>query len=192
MSKLTKLTKLVSIMQIEAKLNYLRIAPRKMRLLADLVRGKKVSEAKALLDFSLKKGSEPLKKLLDSAVSNARNNFQLEEDTLYISKIAIDEGPKLKRWRARARGRAAQIQKKTSHIILILKGEKRAVKKQAPKEVPRKAEEKVEKEVAEGKEGVGEVRPKAAKRILKPKKEITSGIKRGRKVFTKIFRRKSF
>lgn len=108
-------------MQIKAQLNYLRIAPRKMRLAADLIRGKKVPEARALLDFSLKKGARPLKKLLDSAVANAKNDFNVDkEENLFISKITVDEGPKLKRWRARARGRAMQIQKKTSHVTLAL------------------------------------------------------------------------
>ena len=107
-------------MEITAKLNYLRIAPRKMRLLVDLIRGEKIEKAITLLDFSIKKGSGPLKKVLEQAVANAENNFQLEKSSLYISKITIDEGPKLKRWRARARGRAARIEKKTSHVTLVL------------------------------------------------------------------------
>lgn len=108
-------------MQIKAQLNYLRIAPRKVRLAADLIRGKAAPQAKALLDFSLKRGAEPLKKLLDSAVANAKSNFAIDnEEDLYVAKITVDEGPKLKRWRARARGRAMQIQKKTSHVNLVL------------------------------------------------------------------------
>ncbi len=108
-------------MEITAKLNYLRIAPRKVRLVADMVRGKQAIEAKALLSFSLKRGARAVKKLLDSAIANAKNNFEIEnEEDLFIAKIMVDEGPKLKRWRARARGRAMQIQKKTSHITLIL------------------------------------------------------------------------
>lgn len=108
-------------MEIKANLNYLRIAPRKVRLLADLIRGKRVAKAKAILSFTPKKGSGPLKKLLASAVANAKNNFHLEGDDFVISKITIDEGAKIKRWRARSRGRANQIQKKTSHISLILR-----------------------------------------------------------------------
>ena len=107
-------------MIITAKLKYLRIAPRKVRLVADLIRNKMVFQAKTILNFQTKKAAKPLLKLLNSAIVNAKNNFQLEEAQLYISKITIDEGPKLKRWRARARGQAAEIQKKTSHINLVL------------------------------------------------------------------------
>lgn len=109
-------------MEIKAQLNYLRIAPRKVRLLADMIRGKSAGEAKALLSFSIKRGAGPLKKLLDCAMANAKNNFNIANpEGLLISKLIVDEGPKLKRWRARARGRAMQIQKKTSHITIELK-----------------------------------------------------------------------
>ncbi len=107
-------------MEVKAKLNNLRIAPRKVRLVADLIRRKKVHEARAILDFTVKKATLPLKKLLDSCVANAKNNFQIEPDNLYISKITVDEGPKYKRWMPRARGTAYEIQKKTSHITIIL------------------------------------------------------------------------
>jgi len=108
-------------MPVIAKLNYLRVAPRKVRLVADLIRGKKVGEAQAILNFTVKKAARPLLKLLKSAISNAKQNFQLlDESNLYVSKIIVEEGPKLKRWRARARGTVAPIQKKTSHITIIL------------------------------------------------------------------------
>ena len=134
-------------MPITAKLNYLRLAPRKARLVANLIRGKAVPQARALLDFSLKRGSLSLKKLLDSAVANAKNDFEVsKEENLYIAKITVDEGPKLKRWRARARGRAMEIQKKTSHITLVLeiresKAQGKAKGKQSKKES--KAKEKI-------------------------------------------------
>jgi large subunit ribosomal protein L22 len=108
-------------MEITAKLNKLRIAPRKMRLLADLIRGKEAQRARALLALDLKRGALPLRKLLDSAIANAKNNFHLDEKSLVIYKIMVDEGVKLKRWRARARGRANRIEKKTSHITIVLK-----------------------------------------------------------------------
>ena len=120
-------------MEITAKLSYLRIAPRKVRLVADMIRNKKAIEASNSLAFSLKSGAEPMKKLLDGAMSNAKNNHKIEdENSLFISKITVDEGPMLKRWRARARGRAMQIQKKTSHIKIILtaKEDKKEVKKE--------------------------------------------------------------
>ena len=107
-------------MEITAKLNYLRIAPRKVRLAANLIRGKSVKKSQEILRFVIKKPSEPLLKLLNQAVSNAKNNFQLDENNLYVSKIIVNEGPKLKRWRARSRGQSYEIQKKTSHIVIIL------------------------------------------------------------------------
>ena len=107
-------------MEVKAQLNHLRLAPRKLRLLADLVRGKKISQDKNQLRFLRKAGARPLAKLLDSAVANAKNNFQLDENNLFLAQIFVDEGPKLKRWRPMSRGRAYHIQKKTSHITMIL------------------------------------------------------------------------
>ena len=107
-------------MPVTAKLRYLRIAPRKVRLVADLIRRKSVEEAQNILNFTQKRAALPILKLLKQAISNAKNNFQLEEKNLYISKILVDEGPKLKRVRPRAKGHADEIQKKTSHITLVL------------------------------------------------------------------------
>lgn len=173
-------------MEIIAKLNYLRIAPRKMRLLVDLIRGKKVQKAMALLDFSTKKGSQPLKKVLEQALANAKNNFSIDDENLfYISKITVDEGPKLKRWRARARGRAAKIEKKTSHINLVLdkiKGKEKIKKVKEVKEVQKVREKEKPKEVKKVKK-VPKFKPKKEKK-LRPSKEI--------KGFKKVFRRKAF
>ena len=111
-------------MVVTAKLRYLRIAPRKVRLVADLLRGKSVEEAQNILGFTQKKAALPILKLLKQGISNAKNNppagGPMEEKNLYISKILVDEGPKLKRVRPRARGHADEIQKKTSHITLVL------------------------------------------------------------------------
>ena len=107
-------------MLIKASLNYLHIAPRKVRLIVDLIRRHKVSDARTFLNFCVKKGALPIKNLLYSAIANAKNNFELKEDDLFIKEIKVDEGPKMKRWRARSRGRAMPIQKKTSHITLVL------------------------------------------------------------------------
>jgi len=124
-------------MEIVSKLKYLRIAPRKVRLVADLIRRKKVAEAQTILSFTIKRAAPKLLKLLNTAVADAKNNFQLDQSNLYISKITVDEGPKHKRWRARSRGMAAPIQKKTSHITIVLSevmvGKKmKPVKKQTP------------------------------------------------------------
>lgn len=107
-------------MEIVSKLKYLRIAPRKVRLVANLIRGKKATEAQTILSFTIKKAAPRLLKLLNTAIADAKNNFQLDQSNLYISKITVDEGPKHKRWRARSRGIAAPIQKKTSHITIVL------------------------------------------------------------------------
>ena len=85
-----------------------------------MIRGKRVLDAQAILDFIPKGATGPIKKTLNSAVASAKNNLQADESNLYISKISVDEGPKFKRFRPRARGRAFPIQKKTSHIVLEL------------------------------------------------------------------------
>ena len=116
-------------MEIKAQLKYLRIAPRKVRMVADMVRGENAQKAVSSLAFSLKRGSQPTKKLLESALANAKNNYgMVNTDGLYIKRITVDEAPKLKRWRARAKGRAMQIQKKSCHINIML-GESVAKKK---------------------------------------------------------------
>jgi large subunit ribosomal protein L22 len=184
-------------MEVKAKLRYLRIAPRKVRLVADLIRGKNVEEAKLLLDFSLKKAARPLKKLLESAIANAKNNFDLEEKTLRIAKVTVDEGPKLKRWRARARGRAYEIQKKTSHITIVLEGEKVALSgKKEEKEVKKGAKE--EKPTVEKKaeiESEEKEKPKAQLSKQKPlstKQESKIKPKPEKKGLKRIFKRKAF
>ena len=107
-------------MEVKTQLRYLRVTPRKVRLVADLIRSKSVKEAENILNFTQKGVALPLLKLLKQAIANAKNNFNLDENNLYISKILVNEGPKLKRIFPRARGRADIIQKKTSHVILIL------------------------------------------------------------------------
>ena len=127
-------------METSAKLKHLRIAPRKVRLVADLIRFKKCSVAIAILKFTPKRATVPMLKLLNSAIANAKNNLGLDEKNLYISKITVDEGPKLKRWRPRAMGRAYPIQKKTSHINIVLKEQEEPDKKEKPK-ITRKIKE---------------------------------------------------
>ena len=134
-----------------AKLSNLRIAPRKVRLVADLIRGTSVTNAQQQLKFSTKRASGPLLKLLNSAMTNAKNiKESVEDDSLYIKDIFVDEGPKLKRHRPRARGVAYQIQKKTSHITIILTerdvDQKLNIKNQDDKstlEVPSSGREKI-------------------------------------------------
>jgi large subunit ribosomal protein L22 len=114
-------------MRIKTQLKYLRISPRKVRLVADLIRGMNVEDARIQLKFLSKRSSEPLLKLLNSAIANAQNNFGLEKNNLYISEMLVNDGPTLKRWRPRAMGRSAGIKKRTSHIIMVL--DKKVAKK---------------------------------------------------------------
>ena len=89
-------------MEVRAVAKYVRISPRKVRLIMDQIRGKQVEEALNILKFSPKKGARLLKKLVDSAIANAENNFNIDVDRLYIKRIYADQGPTLKRYRARA------------------------------------------------------------------------------------------
>ncbi|HHO55579.1 MAG TPA: 50S ribosomal protein L22 [Trueperaceae bacterium] len=107
-------------MKATAKLTMLRVAPRKARLVADLIRGKDVSEAESLLKFTNRRSSKPILKLLQSAKANAVNNHDMFEDSLYISEIRVDEGATIKRFLPRARGSADVMRKRTSHINIIL------------------------------------------------------------------------
>ena len=105
----------------KAILRYVRISPFKAREVADLVRGKSVDEALNILEFTPKKAASIIKKVIKSAIANAENNFGYSDiDRLFISKIYIDEGPTLKRYRPYAMGRACMIRKRTSHITVVL------------------------------------------------------------------------
>jgi len=107
-------------MQVTAKLKNLRVSQRKTRLVADLIRGKGIETAKIQLQFSTKKTSENILCLLNSAIANAKNNFNLDENNLYVKGIVVEEGSTLKRWRPRAMGRASAIRKRTCSVIITL------------------------------------------------------------------------
>ncbi len=107
-------------MEAKAVAKFIRISPQKARLAADLVRGQNVEGAINTLRFMPKKGARILRKVIESAVSNASQNEAIDVDTLYIKKIYIDGGPMLKRFRPRAMGRATRILKRTSHITVVL------------------------------------------------------------------------
>ncbi|MFK7928268.1 MAG: 50S ribosomal protein L22 [Myxococcota bacterium] len=112
-------------MESTAKLSHARVSAQKARLVADLVRGKDVSEAIEILTFTQKKSAPMIRKLVESAIANAENVAEtsgqdLDVDDLFVQAITVDEGPSLRRFRPRAQGRATKIQKKTSHINVIL------------------------------------------------------------------------
>ena len=105
---------------ITAKLSNYRIAPRKVRLVADMIRGKSIEQAQIILVNVSKKAKHPLADLLDSAIANAKNNFNIDKDNLIVSEIRVDQGFVLKRSMPMARGSAFPIKKRTSHISLVL------------------------------------------------------------------------
>ena len=110
-------------MEANAYLKYLRIAPRKVQIVADLIRGKDAGEAMAIIMNTPKAACEPMEKLLKSAVANAENNHGMNTDKLYVKEVHVGPGPIMKRVMPRAQGRAYRILKRTSHITLVL-GEK--------------------------------------------------------------------
>jgi large subunit ribosomal protein L22 len=107
-------------MQVEAKLKYARISAQKARLVADQIRGLKVEKALNVLSFSARKGAGIIKKVLESAIANAEHNEGADIDELRVAVVKIDEGPTMKRIRARAKGRANRVMKRTSHISLTV------------------------------------------------------------------------
>ena len=108
---------------VRASSRYVRVAPRKARLVADQVRGLQIDKARALLQFSPRGAAHDIRKLIDSAASNAENNHDLIADEMRVAEITVDEGPTLKRFRPRALGRATPIHKRTSHIAVALSPE---------------------------------------------------------------------
>lgn len=162
-----------------AKLNYLRITPRKVRQVADLIRGLPVNEAEAQLLFQRRRAARALLKLLRSAVANAKTNQRLDADKLFIESLSVDQGPMLKRSLPRARGMATPIHKKSSHVTIVL-GEKPEFKPRFKivheKKVKLPPEERVK-----------------AKKEKPMKEHAEEKVSREKKpgFFTKIFRRKS-
>ncbi len=108
---------------VRASSRYVRVAPRKARLIADQVRGLHIEKARALLQFSPRDAAGDIRKLIDSAAANAENNHDLIADEMKVAEITVDEGPTLKRYRPRALGRATPIHKRTSHIGVALSPE---------------------------------------------------------------------
>jgi large subunit ribosomal protein L22 len=107
-------------MEARAVTKYLRIAPNKARLVADLIRGKRVAEALTVLRFTPKKGARFINKTLQSALASAENTKKMDIDNLIVKTIYVDKGPVLKRWQPRAMGRATPILKRTSHVTVVL------------------------------------------------------------------------
>src|SRR3954452_12750354 len=107
-------------MEARAQARYARVTPRKARRVVDLIRGMQAAEAQAVLRFAPQAASEPVFKVLSSAIANAEHNNKLDADTLWVSRAWVDEGPTLKRYRPRSMGSAYRINKRTSHITVIV------------------------------------------------------------------------
>ena len=115
-------------MEARAQARFVRVTPMKARRVVDLIRGMTAQDAQAVLRFAPQDASEPVGKVLDSAIANATNNHNLDPDTLVVAEAYVDEGPTMKRFRPRAQGRAYRIRKRTSHITVVLE----AVEPKAP------------------------------------------------------------
>jgi large subunit ribosomal protein L22 len=113
-------------MQVKAQARFVRVTPTKARRVVDLIRGLHVDEARRVLDFTPRAASTPVRKVLDSAIANAEHNHQLPADALFVSRVFVDEGPTLKRFRPRALGRAYRVRKRTSHITVIVNSREEA------------------------------------------------------------------
>lgn len=166
-------------MQVSAKLNNLKISPRKVRLVVDVIRGMKVEKALDQLKFINKKSTHPIDKLLKSAIANAENNFELKKDNLLVKEIRVDEGMTMKRSMPRARGRATVIRKRVSHVMITLgelvdSGEKKG--KQTKIEAPVKLTGNVKEEGAA---------------MVKPKLDDKVDGKDSKGFASKMFRRKA-
>lgn len=109
------------VKEANATLKYARISDRKVKIVADLIRGKDVDEALAIVKFTPKASSEIIEKLLKSAIANAENNHEMKAENLYVAEIYANQGPTLKRIRPAAKGSAVRIRKRTSHITIVLK-----------------------------------------------------------------------
>ena len=108
-------------MEAKAIARYIRIAPRKVRIVADLIRGKSIAEAFAILQHTPKVASEVVEKALKSAVANAEHNYDMNVDALFVSTIYVDQGPTMKRIHPRSRGQAFKILKRSSHVTVMVK-----------------------------------------------------------------------
>ena len=113
-----------TVMEARATLKYARISSRKVKIVADLIRGKDVDEALTIVKFTPKASSEIIEKLLKSAIANAENNHHMKHENLYVAEIYANQGPTLKRIRPAAKGSAVRIRKRTSHITIVLRDDK--------------------------------------------------------------------
>ncbi len=175
-------------MKVNAKLNNLRIAPRKSKLVADLIKGLDVLEALDQLDVHVKRTSPHMKKLLLSAIANSENNFGLDKNNLYVYDARVGAGPTMKRWMPKAFGRAGEILKRTSKIEIILEerveGKNRKTKEEMEAEMKkREKERKKEQKEAEEKQSDPEKKTEGNNKIEERAKKETPNKGWAKKIF---------
>lgn len=189
-------------MEVKASLKHLRMSPRKIRLVIDVIRKMPVLLALDQLKFINKKAAGPVVKLLRSAIANAQNTYSLSDDNLYIKEIRSDEGVMLKRWMPRAHGRATSIRKRGCHLSLVLaeikesgKKEKKVVKAADPVKLEKLSQETTAKKAKKEAKAKKPAALEKGKEIVDPRQEGHHGhakIEGGSKGFAgKVFRRKS-
>ncbi|OIO08600.1 50S ribosomal protein L22 [Candidatus Falkowbacteria bacterium CG_4_10_14_0_2_um_filter_36_22] len=194
-------------MEIKAKVKHIHMSPRKVRLVVNVIRGWEVNKALDQLKFINKWAAKPIIKLINSAIANANNNYEIAKDNLYIKEIRVDEGATIHRWMPKAHGRATPIRKRTSHVYIVLSEIKASVKKQIKRketEAPIRLSQKPkdEKYVSEKRKEVSkekmpsEFKSEKGKVIVDPREEgqgkhtkIEGSSQKG--FVNKIFRRKS-
>ena len=168
-------------MEARAQARFVRVTPMKARRMVDLIRGLPAGDAQAVLRFAPQDASEPVGKVLDSAIANATNNHNLDPSTLVVTEAFVDEGPTMRRFRPRAQGRAFRIRKRTSHITVVLEEldtrepvkaapKKAAAKKAAPKESAEAAPKKAAPKKAAAKKAAPKESAEAAPKKAAPKK----------------------
>lgn len=155
-------------MQVQAKAKFIRVAPRKSRLLVDLVRGRSIEDARRQLMMSPKLAAKPVLKVLNSAVANAQNNNNLDVSTLFVTQAFVDEGPTFYRYRPRAHGRSMPIRKRMSHITVMV-GPKEEIGVQVPR-----LTKKQKKEAKKAKAAAKPVENKEKKKVASKSKKATA------------------
>lgn len=193
-------------MKVTAELNNLRISPRKVKLVADLIKGMNAIEAVSQLDVAIKKTSGYMQKLLLSAMANAENNFGLSKNNLYVLDAVVGAGPTLKRWMPKAYGRAGQILKRTSKVRIVLEerieGKDRKSKEQMEKEkaerikkATQELKKESKKEESKKEDDKTEIKEAKTEKVVDAKAKSGEGTKKGlgeaKSWKNKIFRRKS-
>jgi large subunit ribosomal protein L22 len=165
-------------MEVRANAKFIRVAPRKVRLVTNVIKGMNVGDALNQLAFIRKHGAKAVIKLVNSGIANAVNNFELDRNNLYIKTLTVDQGPILYRWMPKAMGRATQIRKKTSHIWLVLD------ERVPSKAVKSKKDKKAKEEIADVTKDMIKQEPKASK-VRVEEKRLTAEDKesKGKEIF---------